>query len=195
MTPAPSPILIRPGAAADAPVLAAVYAGHVLDGVATFETEPPGAGEMARRLADVTAGGWPWLVAECSGVVRGYAYAAPFRDRPAWRWCLEDSVYLAPDVCGLGLGRLLLAELLARCEERGARQMLAVIGDSGNAASIGLHRALGFAPVGLLRDCGWKHGRWIDVVLMQRPLGRASGAPPDAGDNGSGAMVGGTVAP
>lgn len=178
-TPFLDAVSIRPAVAADAAALAALYGWHVAHGIATFETEPPDAGEMARRLADVVKLGWPWLVAEDGGGrVRGYAYAAPFRARQAYRWCLEDSIYLAPDACGRGLGRRLLAELLARCEALGARQALAVIGDSANAASIGLHRAHGFAPCGVLASAGWKHGRWVDVVLMQRALGAGAEAPP-----------------
>jgi phosphinothricin acetyltransferase len=117
------------------------------------------------------ASGLPWLVAESDGRVVGYAYANPFRPRRAYRFCLEDSIYLAEGARGLGLGKLLLAELVARCEARGARQMLAVIGDSDNRASIAVHRALGFEPVGLLARAGWKFERWRDVVIMQRELG------------------------
>jgi L-amino acid N-acyltransferase YncA len=172
-----SATVIRPSTAADVEAIARIYAWHVLNGTGTFEIEPPDRLEIERRRADVLAKGLPWLVLESAGQVAGYAYAGPFRPRPAYRFCLEDSVYLAPDSAGRGFGRLLLAELLARCEALGARQMLAVIGDSANAASIGVHRALGFAPAGTLRAAGWKFDRWLDVVLMQRPLGRGDAAP------------------
>lgn len=172
--------VIRPSTPADLAAIAAVYAPHVAGGTATFETEAPDASEMGRRRDDVLARGWPWLVAEEDGRVLGYAYANVFRARAAYRWCLEDSIYLAGDACGRGVGRLLLAELLARCEAGGARQMMAVIGDSANAGSIGVHRALGFAMTGTMRSVGWKLGRWIDVVLMQKSLGPADMAPPEA---------------
>src|SRR5436305_8667016 len=136
-------LLIRPSTAADVPAIAAVYGWNVLNGTGTFELDAPSEDEMARRRDDVLAKGLPWLVAESAGRVLGYAYAGQFRPRPAYRYCLEDSIYLAPEAKGRGVGRLLLAELLAQCEARGARQMLAVIGDSANAASIGVHRALG----------------------------------------------------
>ncbi|MGZ5239907.1 MAG: N-acetyltransferase family protein, partial [Caldimonas sp.] len=119
----------------------------------------------------------PWLVLESAGRVVGYAYANQFRPRPAYRFCVEDSVYLAPEAVGHGFGRLLLAELLARCEAAGARQVLAVIGDSANAGSIGVHRALGFAPTGTIRSAGWKFDRWLDVVIMQKSLGTGDTTP------------------
>jgi phosphinothricin acetyltransferase len=171
-------LLLRPSTPADAPALAAIYAHHVLHGTGTFELEPPDSAEMARRRDDVTAKGLPWLVVERDGAVLGYAYANHFRPRRAYRFCLEDSVYVAPEAQGRGLGRLLLAELLARSSALGARQMLAVIGDAQNAGSIALHRALGFEPTGVLRASGWKAGRWLDVVLMQRALGLGDTSPP-----------------
>ena len=177
MTLAPR-LLVRPSADADVPALAAIYGWNVEHGTGTFEIEPPDGAEMARRRAGVLDQGLPWLVAERDGRVLGYAYASQFRPRPAYRYCLEDSVYLAGDAVGQGLGRVLLAELLARCEAAGARQMLAVIGDSANAASIGVHRALGFEPAGVLRAAGWKFGRWLDVVLMQKRLGFGDTTPP-----------------
>jgi L-amino acid N-acyltransferase YncA len=170
-------LLIRPSAAPDVPAVTAIYAEAVLHGSATFELEPPDEAEMARRRDDVLSKNLPWLVAERGGRILGYAYAAPFRPRPAYRFCLEDSIYLDPVSHGQGVGRLLLAELLAQCEERGARQMLAVIGDSANAASIRVHRACGFDPSGILHAAGWKFGRWIDVVLMQRSLGEGRSTP------------------
>lgn len=171
-------LLIRPSTAADVPAIAAVYGWNVLNGTGTFELDAPSEDEMARRRDDVLAKGLPWLVAESAGRVLGYAYAGQFRPRPAYRYCLEDSIYLAPEAKGRGVGRLLLAELLAQCEARGARQMLAVIGDSANAASIGVHRALGFEHSGLMKAAGWKFDRWLDVVVMQRALGRGAGTPP-----------------
>jgi phosphinothricin acetyltransferase len=179
MTPE-SRLLIRPSSAADLPAVTAVYAWNVLNGTGTFEIEPPDLAEMARRRDDVVTKGLPWLVAERDGTLLGYAYANQFRPRPAYRYCLEDSVYLAADAVGHGIGRLLLAELLARSEAAGARQMLAVIGDSANVASIAVHRALGFEPLGRLRSAGWKFGRWLDVVLMQKPLGHGDALPPGA---------------
>lgn len=169
---------IRPSTAADLAAITAVYAVNVVHGSGTFELDAPDRAEMARRREGVLAQGLPWLVAEHDGRVVGFAYASPFRPRPAYRYCLEDSVYLDPAALGRGIGRALLAELVARCEARGARQMLAVIGDSANAASIALHRALGFAPVGLLRDAGWKFERWLDVVIMQRALGAGAASAP-----------------
>jgi len=173
-----SPLLIRPSTADDVPAIAAIYAWHVLNGTGTFELEAPDTPEMARRRADVIDKGLPWLVAERDGEVLGYAYANHFRPRRAYRFCLEDSIYLAPAAQGQGVGRLLLAELISQCEARGARQMLAVIGDSANAGSIGVHRTLGFEQTGLIRSAGWKFDRWLDVVMMQRPLGLGDGAQP-----------------
>lgn len=166
-----SPLLIRPCAASDLPAVTAIYAWNVLHGTGTFEIAAPNEAEMARRHGDLTALGLPWLVAQRDRQVLGYACANRFRPREAFRFCVEDSVYLAPEYHGLGIGRLLLAELIGQCEARGATQMLAVIGDAANAGSIGLHRALGFASAGVLKAVGWKFDRWLDVVLMQRPLG------------------------
>jgi len=172
-------VLIRPSTPADLAAVTAIYGWHVRHGTGTFELDPPEQADMARRRDEVLAKGLPWLVLEHDGAVRGYAYANQFRPRPAYRFCLEDSVYLAGDATGQGFGRLLLAELLARCEAAGARQMLAVIGDSGNAGSIGVHRALGFGHVGTIAAAGWKFDRWLDVVVMQRTLGiGAATAPP-----------------
>jgi L-amino acid N-acyltransferase YncA len=172
-----SQVLIRPSAPADLAVVTEIYGWNVRHGTGTFEIDPPDQAEMARRRDDVLAHQLPWLVLEADGAVRGYAYANQFRPRPAYRFCLEDSVYLAGDATGRGFGRLLLAELLGRCEARGARQMLAVIGDSTNAGSLGVHRALGFAPVGTIAAAGWKFGRWLDVVVMQRSLGIGAATP------------------
>ena len=175
-----APLLVRPGTPADLNAVRAIYALAVTQGTGTFELEPPDLAEMARRRDDVLAKGLPWLVAEQDGRVLGFAYANHFRPRPAYRFSVEDSVYLHPDAQGRGTGRALLAELVARCQAAGARQMLAVIGDSANHGSIGLHRALGFERCGLLQAVGWKFGRWLDVVLMQRALGTgAHGTAPD----------------
>ncbi len=174
------PLLVRPSAPADLEALREIYAYAVTQGTGTFELVVPDAAEMARRREDVLAKGLPWLVAEARGRVLGYAYANHFRPRPAYRFTVEDSVYLHPEAQGRGVGRTLLAELVSRCQAAGARQMLAVIGDSNNHASIGAHRALGFEHCGLLQAVGWKFGRWLDVVLMQRALGTgAHSAAPD----------------
>jgi len=174
-----SRLLVRPSTADDLAAVTAIYGWHVRHGTGTFEVDPPDEAEMARRRADVIARQLPWLVLEHQGKVCGYAYANQFRPRPAYRFCLEDSVYLAPEVTGRGFGRLLLAELLGRCEASGARQMLAVIGDSANAGSVGVHRALGFEMVGTIEAAGRKFERWLDVVIMQRSLGfGATTAPP-----------------
>jgi L-amino acid N-acyltransferase YncA len=171
-------MLIRSSTAADVAAITAIYAHSVLHGTGTFELDVPSAAEMAQRRDKVLEAGWPWLVAEQDGQVLGFAYAQAFRPRLAYRFCLEDSIYLAESARGQGLGTLLLAELIARCEMRGARQMLAVIGDSGNEGSIGVHRALGFEHAGMLKNAGWKFGRWLDVVLMQRELGQGAGVDP-----------------
>ena len=177
MTAASATLLVRPSVDADLPAITAIYAHAVLHGTGTFELEPPDTAEMARRRDDVLGKGLPWLVAERASQVLGYAYANHFRPRRAYRFCLEDSVYLHPDAQGHGLARALLAELMTRCEARGARQMLAVIGDAANAGSVGLHAALGFEHTGVLKAAGWKFGRWLDVVLMQRALGDGDAKP------------------
>ena len=174
----PNPALIlRPSTPADLPAITAIYAEAVLHGTGTFELDPPDQAEMARRRDDVLSKGLPWLVAERGQQVLGYAYANTFRPRKAYRFCLEDSIYLRPDARGQGLGRLLLTELIGRCEAAGARQMLAVIGDAANTGSIGVHAALGFVHTGVLKASGWKFGRWLDVVLMQRALGAGDTLP------------------
>lgn len=176
-----TPLLIRPSTEDDIGAIADIYAWNVLNGTGTFEIDPPSAADIAARRADVLAKRLPWLVAERDGRVLGYAYANVFRPRPAYRFSVEDSIYLAPDAKGQGVGKLLLAELISQCEAQGARQMLAVIGDSANAGSIGVHRTLGFTPAGVLKATGWKFGRWLDVVLMQRPLGLGDSVAPNAG--------------
>ncbi|WP_457424635.1 N-acetyltransferase family protein [Roseateles sp. P5_E7] len=170
-SPAVLPLTIRPSTDVDLAAIQAIYAHAVEHGTGTFETEVPGVEEMGRRRAEVLGRNLPWLVAERNGELLGYAYANYFRPRLAYRFCVEDSIYLAPAAQGQGVGRLLLAELLARCEAAGARQMLAVIGDAANAGSVGVHTALGFEHTGVLKSVGWKFGRWLDVVLMQRSLG------------------------
>jgi phosphinothricin acetyltransferase len=164
---------------ADVPAIAAIYRHHVLTGRASFEIAPPDDAEMLARFDSLRARDFPYLVA-CEGdAVRGYAYAGPYRPRPAYRFTVEDSIYVAPDAVGRGIGRPLLERLLAESEARGFRQMLAVIGDSGNAPSIRLHERCGFVRVGLLPAVGHKFGGWVDSVLMQRALGSGDGAPPD----------------
>jgi len=175
------PLLLRPSTPADLAAVRDIYAHAVTQGTGTFELEVPDPAEMARRRDDVLTKGLPWLVAEQDGQVLGYAYANHFRPRPAYRFSVEDSIYLHPEAQGRGVGRVLLAELVARCQAAGARQMLAVIGDSANQGSIGLHRALGFEPCGSLQSVGWKFGRWLDVVLMQRALGAGADSPPPRG--------------
>jgi len=173
--------LIRPSTEADLPAITRIYAHHVLHGTGTFETTPPTLEEMAGRRADVLGKGLPWLVAEEGGEVIGYAYGNWFKPRPAYRFSVEDSIYLAPEAAGKGLGRALLAELLATLERSGIRKVMAVIGDSANAGSIGVHTALGFQHVGVVKACGWKFGRWLDIVLMEKPLGLADSGPPEEG--------------
>ncbi|MBB2485772.1 N-acetyltransferase [Mitsuaria sp. WAJ17] len=170
-------LLLRPSQDGDLPAIQAIYQHAVLHGTGTFETDVPDLAEMARRRTEVLSRGLPYLVAQRGEQILGYAYANYFRPRMAYRFCVEDSIYLAPSAQGQGVGRLLLAELIARCERAGARQMLAVIGDSQNHGSVGVHRALGFEPTGLLKSSGWKFGRWLDVVLMQRQLGHGDNTP------------------
>ena len=155
-----------------------IYAAHVLHGLASFEEIPPSLEEMQSRRASVLQLGLPYLVAEMDGRVVGYSYATFYRTRPAYRYTVEDSVYVEDGLNGRGIGTLLLAELIARCERGPWRQMLAVIGDSANAASIGVHAACGFLRVGTLRSVGFKFGRWVDSVFMQRPLGEGDGTRP-----------------
>ena len=170
--------LIRPSTDADLAQITAIYQHHVLFGTGTFEIEPPSPTDMATRRRDVLDKGLPFLVLEDAGSVQGFAYCNWFNPRPAYRFSAEDSIYLAAQAAGRGWGRLLLQELMARAERAGVRSLIAVIGDSGNAASIGVHRGCGFTQVGVLAACGWKFDRWLDVVLMQRTLGSGSDAPP-----------------
>ncbi|MDO8278509.1 MAG: N-acetyltransferase family protein [Burkholderiaceae bacterium] len=168
---------IRSSQDADLPAIAAIYAHHVRHGTGTFEIDPPSLADMMARRAEVLARGLPWLVAELDGRVVGYAYCNWFKPRPAYRFSAEDSIYLDPAAHGRGLGRALLAALLEQAQAAGVRKMIAVIGDSANAGSIGVHQALGFAQVGVLASCGWKFGRWLDVVLMDKALGDGDRSP------------------
>ncbi|MDB5743897.1 MAG: GCN5-related N-acetyltransferase [Polaromonas sp.] len=169
---------IRPSRADDIAAVTAIYAHHVLHGTGTFETMPPQTDDMRARRADVLAKGLPYLVAEEEGNVVGFAYGNWFKPRPAYRFSVEDSIYLAPDAQRNGLGRALLAELLARCETAGIRKVMAIVGDSANAGSVGVHRALGFQQVGIIEACGWKFGAWRDIVIMQKTLGHGNAEPP-----------------
>ena len=169
---------IRAIGADDLPAVHAIYAHHVANSLGTFETEPPALSEMRARQEHIEQTGLPYLVAEVDGRVAGYAYASPFRPRAAYRSTVEDSVYVAHDAIGLGIGRALLSELIECCTALGLRQMLAVIGDSQNAASIGAHRACGFSYVGVMTSVGRKFDRWVDVVIMQRSLGSGDTSPP-----------------
>jgi phosphinothricin acetyltransferase len=150
----------------------------VLHGTGTFEVDPPSLEDMAARRLDVLGKGLPWLVAVRDGQVIGYAYCNWFKPRPAYRFSAEDSIYLAPGAQGQGMGRALLAELAAQAEKAGVRKLIAVIGDSANTGSVGVHAAVGFQPVGVLKSCGWKFDRWLDVVLMDKPLGQADTTAP-----------------
>jgi phosphinothricin acetyltransferase len=170
--------LVRDAGDGDLKAIQAIYAHHVLIGVASFEEKPPDTDEIARRRASVIALGLPYLVVERTGRVSGFAYAGPFRPRPAYRHTVENSVYVAPDAAGHGLGRLLLGVLIERCSAQGYRQMVAVIGDSANSASIAFHAAMGFRQVGVFSSTGFKFGRWVDTVLMQRSLGEGDATHP-----------------
>jgi phosphinothricin acetyltransferase len=172
--------LIRPSTDADLSAIAAIYAHHVLHGTGTFETTPPTEAEMAARRADVLGKGLPWLVVEQDDQVLGYAYCQWFKPRPAYRFSAEDSIYLHPEAAGRGLGRKLLTALSEHAEAVGIRKLIAVIGDSGNAGSIGVHRALGFTQVGTIASCGWKFGRWLDIVLMEKTIGAGAASAPEA---------------
>lgn len=163
-------VTIRASAEADVPAIAAIYRHHVLEGTGTFETEPPGEGEMARRRQDLMERGFPWLVAEVNGTVRGYAYAGPFRTRAAYRFTLEDSIYVHPGSMNQGIGGALLRELINVCRRGGFRQLIALIGDSGNQGSIRVHEICGFQQTGVMKNVGLKFDRWLDVVIMQLEL-------------------------
>jgi L-amino acid N-acyltransferase YncA len=166
---------------ADMPAVGTIYAHHVRHGTASFETEPPTFDDMCRRRYDILTKGLPWLVAVSDQVVVGYAYAGLYRPRAAYRDTVEDSIYMRSDLTGRGIGKRLLRALLAECEIRDLRQMIAVIGDSANTGSIQLHEQCGFRMVGVLRSVGYKHGRWLDTVLLQKRLGRGDAVPPARG--------------
>jgi L-amino acid N-acyltransferase YncA len=171
-------ILIRPADPRDLAAITAIYDHAVRHGTASFETAPPDEREMARRYEVLRAGGYPYLVAEIGDAIAGYAYAGPYHARPGYRWTVEDSIYIAPQSQRRGIGRALLDRLIAEAEAGGFRQMIAVIGDSANAGSIELHRRAGFRMVGTFDNVGFKFGRWLDSVLMQRPLGVGATAKP-----------------
>lgn len=171
-------MLIRPAAPQDLPAIQSIYAHHVLHGLASFEEEAPPLEEMRRRHEEITGRGLPYLVAEEKGEVLGYGYCSLYRTRSAYRYTLEDSIYVRHGREGKGIGKAVLAELIARCTALGYRQIIAVIGDSANAGSIAVHASLGFVRAGNLRSTGYKFGRWVDSILMQRPLGAGDGTPP-----------------
>jgi phosphinothricin acetyltransferase len=170
---------IRPGTEADVASVQAIYAHHVLTGLASFEIEPPDVDEMRRRRHALVERGFPYLVAEIDGEIVGYAYAGPYRTRPGYRFTCENSIYIRDGWQGHGIGKALLAPLIAECEAMGMRQMVAIIGDSANHASINLHKSLGFEMAGNLRSVGFKFGSWIDTVLMQRALGPGDATLPE----------------
>jgi L-amino acid N-acyltransferase YncA len=163
--------LIRPSQDRDIAQITAIYQHHVVHGTGTFEVEPPNEADMAQRRSDVLSKDLPYLVAVDGPNILGFAYCNWFKPRPAYRYSAEDSIYLAPDAIGSGLGRALLAELCGQAERAGVRKLIAVIGDSNNLSSIGVHRSAGFQQVGTLASCGWKFERWLDVVLMDKTLG------------------------
>ncbi|WP_421988351.1 GNAT family N-acetyltransferase [Roseococcus sp.] len=178
-------ITVRPVRDTDMEAIAAIYGHYVLHGTSTFETDPPGAAEMQKRHDVLAAQGYPYLVAEGDGVVLGYAYVSAYRPRRAYWNTVENSIYLRHDIAGRGVGTTLLRALVDRCEVLGYRQIIAMIGDSGNVASLRLHLGQGFESLGTLRSVGYKHGRWIDTVCMQRSLGLGDSMPPDTAPKGS----------
>lgn len=180
-------MIVRPSTPQDVGALTAIYGHHVLNGLGTFEEVPPSAEDMAARRLVIVERGLPYLVAQDEGRVLGFAYAGPFRPRAAYRYTVEDSVYVAPDATGRGVGKAVLSAVIEACEAFGIRQVVAVIGDSGNAGSIGLHTSLGFEPAGIGKGFGWKHGRWVDIVWMQKALNGGDATAPDA----AGMMLGG----
>ena len=173
-------MIIRPATEHDADVLAAIYGHAVLHGLGTFEEEPPSPADMEGRRRLIANRGLPYLVAEDAGQVMGFAYAGPFRPRAAYRYTLEDSVYVSPNAVGRGVGKALLAALIGACEALGVRQLIAVVGDSDNTASLALHRSLGFEQTGVGHSVGFKHGRWVDIVQLQKPLNGGDTRAPDA---------------
>ena len=172
------PLILRDATPADVPAITAIYAAEVRDHVNTYEYDAPDAAEMARRMQTVLDAGYPYLVAEHDGRLAGYAYASSFRSRAAYHWVVENSVYVAGDAQGKGIGAALLQALIEACSERGYRQMVAVIGEASNTASIRLHERFGFTHVGTFPGIAWKHERWLDTVFMQRALGAGNQKPP-----------------
>ena len=172
------PIPIRIAEARDLAAITGIYEHAVRHGTASFELEPPSEREMSGRYEALRSGGYPYLVAQIEGEIMGYAYAGPYRARPAYRWSVEDSIYVAPAAQRRGIGRALLDRLIVEAERGGFRQMIAIIGDSANVGSIELHRAAGFRLVGTFDNVGFKFGRWLDSVLMQRPLGTGATTAP-----------------
>ena len=170
MTP---PLTLRDALDHDMPAVQRIYAHHVIHGTASFELEPPTLDQMLQRRADIRANGLPYVVAEANGEIVGYAYATLYRPRPAYRFTVEDSVYVRDGMAGLGIGQQLLETVIQRCTDDGRRQMVAIIGNSENLASVRLHERLGFRKVGVFESVGFKHGRWLDTVIMQRELGEA----------------------
>lgn len=174
-----SSVTIRSAEPRDIPAITMIYANAVRYGTASFELEPPNEAEMTARHEALLAKNCPYLVAERVGAVAGYAYAGPYRTRPAYDWCVEDSVYVAPEYHRQGIGRILLDRLIVESEARGFRQMIAVIGDTANIASVAVHATAGFRLIGTFQSIGYKHGCWLDTVLMQRGLGRGGDVPPE----------------
>ncbi|MBV8791749.1 MAG: N-acetyltransferase [Pseudolabrys sp.] len=181
-----SDVFLRPVTLADIPAITVIYAHAVTHGTASFELEPPGEAEMTRRMKAIIDGGFPYIAAEIDGNLAGYAYASFYRTRPAYRFTVENSVYVAPDRHRKGIGKVLLMKLIEECTARGFRQMIAVIGDSNQAASIGVHRACGFKDAGNLRSVGWKFDQWLDTPLMQLALGPGANTPPPDGASAKG---------
>ena len=173
-------MIVRPATGADTAQIQAIYGHHVSHGLGTFEEVPPSLDDMRGRMSAIQARGLPYLVAEAEDAVLGFAYAGPFRLRAAYRYTAEDSIYIHPDHRGRGVGKVLLQAVIEACESLGLHQLLAVIGDSANAGSIGVHRSCGFEMVGTTRGLGFKHDRWVDVVMMQRALNGGVEAPPEA---------------
>lgn len=175
MKPLTPPLTLRPATEADMDQVQRIYGEHVVHGLASFEETPPGIAEMRNRFQALTRQSFPYIVAEQEGRLCGYSYAGPYRTRSAYRFTIENSVYVERRSAGQGIGRALLAELIAQCEKGPWRQMIAIIGNSGNSASVALHESLGFRRVGTLREVGFKHGQWVDTVLMQRALASSVG--------------------
>jgi phosphinothricin acetyltransferase len=170
-------LILRQSSEQDIPAITAIYAHHVTHGTGTFETTPPTEADMAARRSDVLGKALPYLVAELQGRVVGFAYCQWFKPRPAYRFSAEDSIYLDPDAAGQRIGNKLLTELVRQAEAAGIRKLIAVIGDSGNARSIGVHRSVGFRHVGTIEACGWKFGRWLDIVMMEKSVGEGHRTP------------------